>query len=327
MCIFSDNKVYIGTTGSVLKEIGSICPNLQNQKFHCVAYDNASKRLYLGYRRGFAFCSVKNGKIQPASLCMDTTTLSVQCVLGIDSDLVLLGTLNYGCLKKHIRNGRLSDETDTVNKHYDIIDILRVGNDFYYLSPNYLYGVHDDSVKVRNLHKIYAYGDNLIVGVSKIGGMYRFHSHDLSPCQGDPVLPDVFFYPNAIQQDTLVLNSQKIIDSVFFAGTNIGLIRVDLAHPTEVVQVDVKKSMATSIATFIRERVEDVVHFGIPAVLLLSLILAVLTIMIYRFNKQKNSLSEIVKQKLDAIKNLDENNRQLKDSNENFSTEINNKKK
>jgi len=290
LCVLADNKIFIGSKDDGFKEIGKVFPNLEFQKFLCMAYDSVSHRLYMGHRRGFAYCSIERGKPVPNSLQVDPSIQGVQSILCSPPDKVYIGTLNKGCLKKQIEPDGIVETMDTIN---NIISIVNVGNNLYLLTPDWLKGP-ENSVEIKGLYiqSIFAYGADQLVGVSKNGGLYLFNRHSLTKSPDSLIFPDIFFYPNAIQ----------LQDSILYAGTNSGLIRVNLQHPSEIKVVAVKESLTTTIGTFVRNRTQDAINFSIFTVLIFLIIIALLFILTRQLKKRSKFLSEEISQKETTIK-------------------------
>ena len=195
--------------------------------------------------------------------------------------------LNHGCLKRQIINGKFAGPVDTINRHHNIIDITKIGNYYYYLTPAKLFrDTVEVATDIKNLYiqKIYHVQNNLI-GLSRTGGLYLFDL-DSNVMKG-PYLSDVYFYPNAI-----VL----VQDSILEAGTNIGIIRLNPNNLDTIIQnVDVKMFFVTRLKNHILEHMENIIHFGLPAILFLFIIFVVLLVLIAFLAKKRTSLNNEIK--------------------------------
>jgi len=345
LSLLTDNRILIGAKGHKFQDVGNTFPQLRAQNIHCMAYDPKSERLFIGYRRGFAFFRLNKGIPDPSSYHEDTLLQVVQCMLPITSSCFYIGTLNDGCIKTTIDYDNSVYRTTLINQYHDIIDIINIEDNYYYLTHNYLYGP-TDSIDVHGLRiqKIFAYGNNMIFGISKAGGLYLFDRYQMTQISDTPLLSDIFFYPNAVQ----------IQGNTLLAGTSIGLISVNLNNTSAVSHIEIKESPTTSMESFIRNSTKDVVTFGLLTILIIMLIVAGLIILTHKLKKRrdeiiainsklssdKESLSKEIATKQTEIRNLSSDKeslskeiatkqteiRNLSSDKDSLSKEINNKK-
>lgn len=310
LCVLSGGDVFFHVDGRNEKSLKHLSSQFASNNITRMYWNSNKRRLFLSFREGYAYGEVTNGILDtdPTSLTYDTsrTLLSVQCFAQPNDDTLYIGTLNDGCIVRDLKQKMF---VDTLFPHRtNIMDILPCKNikKMFVLTPMALYvdslgvdshgkEVHYDSIE--NIHNLYinrihplTYQDKIyIVGVSQIGGLYVFAQNGSRISLIDTLYPDILFYPDAIH----------IRDNKITAGSSLGLVQFNwgINDETPLVPIKLKEPFFVRCGIFIKKHLQSVVNIGVPAAIILILLVISLTIWslckkkkIEELNKQNTEL-------------------------------------
>lgn len=273
LCLFADNDIYFKVGEKGEWKFTDRYSDFKNVKINRIYYDG--ENLFFAWRSGYGYGVVnKDGMIE--NIRTDKTIISVQCFARSPkySDNLFIGTLNDGCIIRDIKK-RTNVDTLFRDKITNIIDIAVTDTNIFVLTPACLYRAHlndhqiCDTVNVRNSHigRIHCLGDSVIIGVSKMGGIYKFQQSNLRS-GGTAYHTDILFYPDAIDIDTR--------GNTLIAGTNIGIVTLDLKNNT-LTSHKINVGWLERLSNYFRSHSNKIVNGFIIALTVFILLLVLLS--------------------------------------------------
>lgn len=235
-----------------------------------IHYAPNTHQLFISYRNRLIYGTIQDGKLVGIK---SDSILSIQC-FEQNGHKLYIGTLNDGCIVKDLTN----NELDTLFRHKDstrsnIVDMLVLGKKRFVLTATKLF--FDDlsgknksrSIDVRDFQmaRIVPYGQDSLIGISKVGGVYLFRQDSLSDYQ--LLYPDIVFNPEAISVQS---------DLSILAGTNIGLIKISQTGILSKMNLD--EPWYVDWAQKLKPYLESFIKGGVPVAIALIIIITALFI-------------------------------------------------
>ena len=294
----------------------------QEIKIKQLYYSPAHKRLFFSWRSGYGYCKLENGKPKISDtehLINKDSIIGVQCFAQPDGDTntLYIGTLNDGIYiknlsKKDLPQSQLQQRFKNIT---NIIDMVLSNDTIFVLTPVKLYKASLDKDSVyecidnRSLHicKLHPYHNAqkqaYLLGISQLGGLYKFRQESLSHDKPRPLYPDIIFYPDAID----------ISANTLTAGTNIGLVEIDMEN-SDISFLSIIEPWYVRLGDRLQSYMQPLISIGLPAAIaLVIIIIALLLLSWWGGEKTKEKLEKLdkkYKEKKNELEQLSEHNRE-----------------